>query len=844
MTSDAFWDRWTEIDALLERALDRPPAERRAFVAEACGDDDELRALVEGLLELDEAPEPRAPSGPVVRAALAERRGDETPETLLGTMAGPYRLVDVLGRGGMGAVYLGERADGAFDGRVAVKVLHRAFVTNPVAERFRRERQILASLRHPSIARMLDGGVTDDGRPFLAMDYVDGVAIDVHARRNRLAVDERIRLVIRVADAVEHAHSRLVVHRDLKPSNILVTPDGDVKLLDFGIAKLLESADDPPAVTRAEARFVTPEYAAPEQLLGEPVSTQTDVFALAALLYELLTGARPYERRPDGSVLERMIRGDEPTAPSAVVSDEAPGIAGIDGRALRRRLGGDLDAILLRALQTRPEARYASMAAFREDLERHLGGSPVQARGDARWYRFRRFARRHRGPLAVAAAAFLVVGGSAVGLALQRGAVTAAAERARVEAATAREVTAFLVGLFEAADPDVARTDSLTVRALLERATARIDSLDAQPAVQIELLESLGEVQASLGAFEAAVPLLERAVEVRRRSGAHDTLRARTLVRLGDAHSSGRAWTFAVDAYRRALALAGSDPSGPRTDALLGLAGVELFLEDLDSAQVHLEAAVALERTLGRDDAASRGNLAALLRRRGDLDGAARIYVDLIAEERAAPTRGATAFATTLNNLAVVRRMQERYDEAYTLYVEALDTVRAVLGPAHPQTLMLAGNLATTTHRLGRTDETLALYRQRVAAAAAVWPDGHWQRAETLWNLGAALVQYDRFDEALAPLSEALDMGITQLGARHSWNAVYRGWLALAAARTDRAEAAEQLFGWSFDGVEGYDGLAEDLTVRSRVEALAGMLESKGFGAEAARYRAALQPGG
>lgn len=842
MTPDDFWTRWDEVDALLEQALDRPPEERRPFVRAACGDDHALRDMVEGLLDADEGDAP-APPGEVVRAALADRRGEAHAEALVGSMAGAYRLVRVIGRGGMGTVFLGERADGAFERHVAVKVLHRGLAEGAAWDRFRRERQILASLQHPAIAQMLDGGVTEAGRPFLVMEHVDGVAIDAHVRSRRLSVDERIRLVIRVADAVDHAHRHLVVHRDLKPSNILVTGEGEVKLLDFGIAKLLEPDAAEPAVTRAEARFVTPEYAAPEQLLGEPVSTQTDVFTLAALLYELLTGSRPYERRPDGSVLERMIRGDEPTAPSAVVSDGGGVVPGLEGAALRRRLGGDLDAILLRALQTRPEARYASVAAFREDLERHLAGAPVAARGDARWYRFRRFVRRHRGPLLVAGGVFLLVAGSAVGLAVQRAAVVDAAERARREAATAREVTAFLVDLFEAGDPEAVRSDSLTVSALLDRGTARIDSLADHPAVQAELLETLGRVQARIGDYDAAVPLLERAVEARQGLNAPDSVQARSLVSLGDAHRGSRFWTAAVDAYRRALDVAGVPPSRARAEALVGLANAEIFLEQLDSAQLHLEAAVALERTLGSDAVDSRGSLAALLRRRGDLEGAARIYTDLIGEERLDPSRGAVDFATLLNNLAVVRRMQERYDEAYPLYREALDSARAVLGPGHPQALMLAGNLATATMHLGRADETLTLYRERVAAAAEAWPDGHWQRAEVLWNLGAALVDHDRFDEAIPPLSEALDMGIAELGSRHSWNAIYRGWLALAAARTGRADAADQLFGWSFEGVEGYEGLLEDANMVNRVTILAEALERKGLADEAARYRAALAGG-
>ncbi|NNK64558.1 MAG: serine/threonine protein kinase, partial [Gemmatimonadetes bacterium] len=420
MSSDhRLWDRWDEVDALLARALDQPIAEQVPFVRAECGDDAELADLVVRLLEVDAADgEPLSPSDSVLRGAFSDPL-QAAAGPLVGSLAGAYRLVELIGRGGMGLVFRGERADGAFEREVAVKVFHRDPAVAWLADRFALERQILATLNHPGIAQMLDGGVTAEGRPFLVMELVDGVPIDRHARERRLGVDDKVRLVREVGEAVEHAHRHLVVHRDLKPSNILVTVEGPVKLLDFGIAKLLspDPLDESGSVTRADRRFATPEYAAPEQLLGEPVSTLTDVYSLGALLYELLTGLRPYERREGESVLERMIRGDEPTAPSAAVvgSDR-------DGE-LSRSLGGDLDAILLRALQTRPESRYPSVGAFLDDLTRYLDGRPVVARGDARWYRARRFARRHRAALGAAGGVFLLLAGSATGLALQRAAV-------------------------------------------------------------------------------------------------------------------------------------------------------------------------------------------------------------------------------------------------------------------------------------------------------------------------------------------------------------------------------------------------------------------------------------
>ena len=880
MSSESTWDRWEEVDDLLERVLDRPPDEQAEFLAEACGDDTELLSIVRELVELSHRSEDGQTGldAGLLRAAFApgpETRA-EAPEALLGTSVGPYRLGRVLGVGGMGAVYLGERVDGAFERRVAIKVLRRELDARGVMERFRLERQILASLSHGAIAQLIDGGITEDGRPAFIMEYVDGAPIDRYADEKRLGVEERVRLILRVAEAVEYAHRHLVVHRDIKPSNILVTQDGAVKLLDFGTAKILEEpgADDATLATRPEARFVTPEYAAPEQLLGEGVSTQTDVYALAGLLYELLTGIRPYSRRGSETVLERMIRGDEPTAPSAAVlpsgpqtrarapdgeSDSAgvPTLPGITRQALRRRLSGDLDAILLRALQTRPEARYESVAALRDDLERHLSARPVAARGNAVSYRARRFVRRHRTLVVTASGALLLLAGSAAGLALQRRAVLAERNRARAAAETATrqaeaasQVTAFLVDLFEGSDPLHSRGDTITVRAILERGRQRIEAeLADEPAIRADLLETLGQVYANLGSFEDAVPLLEHAVALRQDSIAGRPGLAASLALLGDAHREARAFDTSIHVYRMAIdeARARGDDKA-LANARIGLGTAFLLVEEVDSSEVELRLGLETVNGLGGAGDASylsaRGSLAGVLRRRGDLAGAADLYGQVIEAQRRAPRLDALAFARTLNNLAIVRRMQGNLVDSRVLYQEAYDTLVRVVGPGHPESLLVSGNMAYVAHALGRTDESVRIYRERVAAARSRWPDGHWRTADALMNLGAELVQNGRAGEALDPLVEALDLAMVQLGPRHSWTNVYRGWLATAAALSGRSAQATQLFAWSLEGLSQYEDLPHDQTVTSMVHSLLRVMEEQGLSDQAAGYRALVDSSG
>jgi serine/threonine protein kinase/tetratricopeptide (TPR) repeat protein len=390
--------RWAHIEAIVDRVLDLPPNEREALLRQACGDDEELRRSVTEWLAACDDPAllPEMPAA-VFAAPLITTGGSAGSEPGADIeQLGPYRIVRELGRGGMGAVYLAERVDGELDRQVAVKVMRRGSGDDAsLRRRFRDERQILARLEHPHIATLIDGGVTPEGRLFFVMQYVDGTPIDRYCDDMQLTVQEKLRLFLDVCAAVQHAHANQVVHRDLKPGNILVTPDGQAKLLDFGIAKLLEPATPVPSPsTRTGERLLTPEYASPEQIRGDPVTPASDVHALGVLLHRLLTGRRPFTRSARTSYeLERAILDEEPTQPSDAVTDPTE----------RRRLRGDLDAIVLTALRKLPADRYADAGAMAADIDRHLRGLPVQARGRAPAYRLRSFISRHRRVVAAAA---------------------------------------------------------------------------------------------------------------------------------------------------------------------------------------------------------------------------------------------------------------------------------------------------------------------------------------------------------------------------------------------------------------------------------------------------------
>jgi hypothetical protein len=522
-------DLWQRADELLDEALDLPPAQRSPFLDRACGDNPQLRGLVGRLISAAEIEDPefksggalQGPLGDLVRTELAEE------ESLVGTEIGRYRIVRELGRGGMAVVYLAERADGQFRQEVALKLLSAGLVASHVGRRFDRERQILAHARHPGVARLLDGGQGPSGRPYLVMEYVDGRPIDRYCDEERLTVEARLDLFLQVARVVEDAHRNLIVHRDIKPSNILVTAEGHAKLLDFGIAKLL----DPEATSAGEApvsgsaiRLMTPAYASPEQVRGNPVTTASDTYQLGLLLYILLTGRFPYDLG-DGDPAERMraIVQREPVRPSVAASSpegwpppghdpRTPGeIAydrGITPAKLRSILSGDLDAILCRALGKEPETRYGSVSQLIEDIERYKAGRTVTARPDTWTYRTGKIVRRHAAVFATAAIAALLV--LALGLIYTAG-LARERDRAQQEAARETRVSEFMRTLF-VVPPGVG---PLTPRQILDRAVARVDlELKGEPEAQSDLLALLSGMYRDLGLRREAEELKARSDEL------------------------------------------------------------------------------------------------------------------------------------------------------------------------------------------------------------------------------------------------------------------------------------------------------------------------------------------
>lgn len=910
-------DPLDRLERLFRAAWMHPPEERAAFLDAACADDFALRREVEGLLDAATDADASAflsSSVPGLLAASGDGAPGRVSDPLLDHLVGPYRVLRPLGEGGMGAVYLAVREE-PFQQYVALKIVRVGHETPDVRRRFEQERQILASLSHPNIARLLDGGMTEEGRPYFAMEFVEGRPLTAYCDEHRLPIEERLDLFQTVCGAVHHAHQNLVLHRDLKPSNILVATDGadgkpTVKLLDFGIAKLLNPTLGPTAlpVTRV-LPVMTPQYASPEQVRGEPLSTASDVYSLGVVLYELLTGHRPY-RLTTGSAEEvvRVVCEREPERPSTrAARDET--LARLDGteetitaeavggardatpERLRRRLRGDLDAIVLKALRKEPRRRYASAEQFGQDLDRYRRGLPVLAHRDSRSYRLGKLLRRHRVEVAAAAAvlAALVAG---LGVALWQ-ASEARAERDRTALALrqSEEMSGFLMSLFEASDPDEAQGDTLTAAELLERGVRRAEGLSTEPAVQARMLEAIAQVYNSLGRYDDAVALHERALSLRRGAHGEDHEEvAQSLTYLADALRHQGRYREADAAARRALAIQERvlGPGHPETAVTLGqLSSLAVYLGDLDAAEALARQALAVrEQALGPDDplvGQSWGLLGQTIRRKGDVVGTEEAFRRALAIARQHYGTEHPDVAEAMLQLAYTLRDTDRLEESEPLHRQALDIRRRTLGEGHPMAAYATGDLAYLLSRMERHREALNLYQQQIALlegtlgpehpavlssvgafGQALLRAGRLNEAEAmvrdaldrtqrlrgpdhpaltghLTGLGSVLQAQGRYEEAEPYFREAIAISETASGSTNTHAALMRGWLATVLAQQGRYPEAEAAFlraesVFRARHVSDAHGNVQDLRRR-----FAEMYDAWGRPEDAARYRRLVQ---
>lgn len=791
-------ERWRRIGELFDELVELEPAACKQRLEHLEQTDAELAREVRALLAAD------SKSGSMLDSDAA----GAFPELLAGSVQtsraqsviGPYRLLRVLGEGGMGEVWLGERVDGSFEQQVAIKLLKRGMDSNAILRRFLQERRILARLNHPNIVHLLDGGMSADGQPYYVMELVEGEQINEHANRRQFSVAARVELIVQIAEALSHAHAQLIVHRDLKPSNVLIDKAGEPRVLDFGIAKLLEESGNQTR-TGTGLRVMSPAYAAPEQLLGEPIGTRTDIYSLGLLLYEMLLGELPVHRQVATPAQLSLEVAKDTTTRISVAAQNLPADrlesmygAQFDARQLARELGGDLEIILGKALQRDPARRFASATEFANDLRNWLQGKPITARADSAGYRLRKFVQRHR--LGVAAATLAVISLVAgLGIAMWQAGV-ARNEAARADAARrvaeqqlarTERVKQFILALFRETDP-VARA-SAKARTPIELIRAGIADVDTafkdQPELQAELRRDLGEIQTGLDDPAAAKETLKRAWEQQKQlSGADSVASAEAQAAYGDAVYMAGDVGAATPLLKGAI-------------ELLKASGVG---ESPKAAQA--EASLALIELIGARK-----------------DEALRLARHALEVDRASYGSDSLEAATRLATVGKILQETGSYDDALTAYREALEITVARGGKDHARTAMLHTFIADVLRVQRHYAQALPEYEEAVRIERMQLPPGHSILGSTLLRLGDLQRRTQRFDEADRSLAEAISILAPAASGQYAQALQMYGNLAREQGRPELAAQRYAESVAAFRKVTG-DSMYTGLTALLRVQPL------------------------
>ncbi len=783
MAGDAIDHMEREALRILRDALDTAPCDRDSYVSTRCSGDAALRQRVEALLS-GIAGEELASVDPDASASGVTKEDEANEDPLTGRQLGPFRVAERIGRGGMGIVYRGVREGADFDQQVAIKLIRRGFDFDDIRARFLRERRILARLSHPNLARFIDGGIADDGRPWFALEFVHGETITRWCDQRKLDIRARIRLFLSVCAAVQYAHTQLVVHRDLKPANVLVDETGAARLLDFGVAGLLagDTGDETGPSTISECHAMTPEYAAPEQFSGGVVGIPADVYALGVLAYELVAGVLPYMLvRSDVGVATRTVAETPPQPLAAAITRAGSSVASAtDERLAARRSGlrtyrhlvrGDLTRILDKALAKEPERRYATVQAFADDLSRWLEGAPVHVTGNRFGYRLGKFLRRNRMQVAFAGLALVLL---LAGI----GGVLWKSREALREAERAMAVKSFLLSLFDNNTPGAATDEVPSTRDLLARGVERVQvEMADEPLLRAEMLTTLGRIHNQLALYDAAEPLLRQALALERVNVGTDPLhQADTMRELAQTLVEKRQYAEAATLLRGVLALIG-DHDVQREAKAHQLLGTVLGSNNQTAAGVReSEAALALFRSIehppGKQIADALSDLGVALMADGKFEQALEPQREALAIERRLHQGAHADVAVVASNIGVTLLNLGRFEEAVTVFEEAIAVDRKVYSTPHRALAIHLANLGGALTFLARTDEAATALRQGLEVRTELYGADNPETAKTAVNLAFTLISAEQNVEAETVLRRAI---ATFKAAPGEW----RYWLAL-----------------------------------------------------------------
>ncbi len=758
-------DHGVELEAealnLFLASLEQPEDERAAWIQRETVARPELQAAVEALARADALAEGYLESGPVLL------QKDRTGERV-----GRFELLAELGQGGMGTVYRGRRADGTFEQSVAVKLFRAELLNDSARLRFDAERQILASLEHPGIARLIDGGMTDDGTPFVVMELIEGVSITEYCDREALDLRSRLQLFQRVCDALAQAHQKGIVHRDIKPSNVLVTQDGRPKLIDFGIAKVLEDAEL--ESTTPETQFgllaLTPEYASPEQVQAQSQSPASDVYALGILLYELLTGDRPYRTAGQTPAeIERTVCETIPPDPSTRVAQRnvsaSNGLA--DARKLKSMLRGDLDRIVMTALRKSPAQRFVSAADFAQEIDRYLNGLPVRARGASRLYRASKFIQRNRGVVAVTALAFVALSVALVVVLLQATEAQQQRDRAREQAAAAESAANFLTEMISRSDPFANAESATLANAMLQAIPTMETRFEGQPVLEADMRYAIGYALQNLGETEPARAQFDRALVLRQQHGTPlDVAEALSGLALvdwwdGEYESGHRQHEAALELIQNNAANASSQRALrvqfnilSNWSAMLTESGQHT--ESIQRAEQGLALAEGLEFISDESRANIWGNIATAQESNGDFEQARTAFENTLRLLESSVGILHPSYAIALNNFSFLYFAQQDYASAIDLLEQSVEIRRGTLGESHPQTATALSNLAGVQTRAGLFDEAESNGLEALRVAEQGYASGHWRIGKAHQALARLYAMTEQFEPAVIHAQAAL----------------------------------------------------------------------------------------
>ncbi len=783
--------RWHRIQNIFHDAADLPPAGRKALAEAACGDDEELLVEVLAMLEQDASGHSLLDHN--IADIAQETLAKPIPAFLVLKQVGPYRIIRLLGEGGMGVVYLAERSD--LNTEVAVKVLRDAWLSPARRERFATEQRTLAQLNHPSIARLYDADILDDGTPWFVMEYVDGVPLTHYCRNVGCSVEQRLQLFRSVCEAVQHAHGHAVIHRDLKPSNILVKNDGSVRLLDFGIAKQIESLDLQVDQTMTGLRMMTPAYASPEQVRGDRVGISTDVYSLGVILYELLTGRLPFD-----------LSGLTPAEAATVITEHEPGklssVVALNEESgallLSKTAWADLDCLCVSAMHKDPSRRYRSVEALIRDVDHYLNGEPLEARPDAWEYRIGKFVRRNRRAVATTALSVMLIVGLVLFFTLR---LAKARDAALTEAARTQRIQQFMTSLFQGGDAAAGPSESLRVITVIDRGVQQARTLNHDPKVQAELYQNLGSIYQKLGKFEQADALLRLALD-RHKSlfGADSEEVAESLIALGLLRSDQAHLEEAEQLVRDGLAMTRRHvpPNHPAlAKANLAFGKVLAQRGFYDRAIDELNEAVRLQSAPGvapADLATSLSNLADAHYSAGHYDVCRSLYTRVLEMHRQIYDPRHPLIADDLGSLAAVQRDLGYYSQAEELDRQALDIVQSYYGHDHPQTAGRLTALAESLTYQKKYDEAVSVLEQALAIQERVYGPFHPAVAETVNELGNVASMRDKLDEAEARFRRAVVIYRAVYGDHHYLVAIALSNVAGISMDKKDYPHAEELF--------------------------------------------------